>query len=118
MPVVCSSAALGLVLLQGCHLPPPATAPAGLPAGTPAAAPVDDPAVKEMAALAFIAYLGEKVTGSDEEVERQLAPCLEAELAKQPLTQGRWTLAWGPAVYRFGPGTRRPWQRSPGSTSR
>lgn len=56
---------------------------------------------QQMGALAFIAYLGEQVTGSDDEVERVLAPCLVDELARQPLTQKRWTLAWGPAVYKF-----------------
>jgi lipase (class 3) len=56
---------------------------------------------QQMAALAFIAYLGEHLTGTDDEVERKLAPCLQNELASQPITQGRWTLAWGPAVYKF-----------------
>ena len=56
---------------------------------------------QQMAALAFISYLGEALTGSDDEVEGKLYPCLEKELAKQPMTQGRWALAWGPAVYKF-----------------
>lgn len=59
------------------------------------------PHQREMGALAFLAYLGEKLKGSDEEVERILAPCLVTELARQPLTQNRWSLAWGPAVYKF-----------------
>jgi hypothetical protein len=54
-----------------------------------------------MAALAFIAYLGEQLEGSDDDVERLLAPCMESELGKQPLTRNRWSLAWGPAVYKF-----------------
>jgi hypothetical protein len=56
---------------------------------------------QQMAALAFISYLGEDVTGSDDDVERKLYPCLQSELARQPITQGRWALAWGPAVYKF-----------------
>jgi hypothetical protein len=64
--------------------------------------PAPDPAKRqEMAALAFLSYIGEWLKGSDDEVERQLAPCLAGELAKQPLTAGKWTLAWGPAVYKF-----------------
>lgn len=59
------------------------------------------PKRQEMAALAFIAYIGESLKGSDEEVERILAPCLVEELARQPLTQNTWSLAWGPAVYKF-----------------
>ena len=51
--------------------------------------------------MAFLAYIGESLEGSDEEVERLLAPCLEAELTRQPLTRHRWSLAWGPAVYKF-----------------
>lgn len=78
----------------GCRPPRPAT--------TPVTAPEPDTAKRqEMAALAFIAYLGESVEGSDDEVERQLFPCLTRELARQPLTRDQWTLAWGPAVYKF-----------------
>lgn len=85
-----------VALAGGCACrKPPVTAP--LPG-----APVPDLKVRqEMGALAFIAYLGEHLTGSDDEVEIKLAPCLEQELAKQPLTKDRWTLAWGPAVYKF-----------------
>jgi hypothetical protein len=72
------------------------------PAITPVTAPEPDTAKRqEMAALAFIAYLGESLEGSDDEVERRLFPCLTRELAKQPLTRDKWTLAWGPAVYKF-----------------
>src|SRR5690348_11288651 len=90
---------LGIAILGlagGCScLGPPAKLP--VPAGPGPALAVR----QEMGALAFIAYLGEQVTGSDDEVEVKLAPCLERELAKQPLTTGRWLLAWGPAVYKF-----------------
>lgn len=56
---------------------------------------------QEMAALAFLAYLGELVKGTDDEVEQTLAPCMVNELKKQPLTRDKWTLVWGPAVYKF-----------------
>ncbi len=88
--LVCSSAVFA------CQVPEPVTPP---PAGSTSA--VITPTQREMGALAFLAYLGEKVEGSDDEVEAKLAPCLEKELAKQPLTRDRWTLAWGPAVYKF-----------------
>lgn len=69
------------------------------PASAPEAAPVGD-AERETAALSFIAYTGESITGTDAEVARQLAPCFVAELAKQPLVES-WELVWGPMVYRF-----------------
>jgi hypothetical protein len=97
-PLLCSC--LAVSVLAGCGLRRPATPAEPPPAPEPPAA-ADDGTRREMAALAFIAYLGEQVTGPDEEVERRLAPCLERELGKQPLTEGRWDLAWGPAVYRF-----------------
>ncbi len=53
-----------------------------------------------MTAVAFLSYVGEALTGSDEEVGRKLAPCLEKDLARQPLLDG-WQLAWGPTVYKF-----------------
>lgn len=82
----------------GCRPPQPVSAPQGGPtAGTEAGSSKR----QEMAALAFIAYLGEQLEGSDDDVERLLAPCMESELGKQPLTRNRWSLAWGPAVYKF-----------------
>jgi hypothetical protein len=68
---------------------------------TPPAASLSPSPRQQMAALAFISYLGESLKGSDDEVEGKLYPCLVNELAKQPVTQGRWALAWGPAVYKF-----------------
>jgi hypothetical protein len=91
---------LAACLFAGCGLRQPATTGTAPPAPEPAAA-ADEGTRREMAALAFIAYLGEQVTGKDAEVERRLAPCLVEELAKQPLTKDRWELAWGPAVRRF-----------------
>jgi triacylglycerol lipase len=88
-----------LAVSLGCRPQQPGTVPQEI---SPAAG--SEPGLskrQEMAALAFIAYLGEQLKGSDDEVERQLAPCMESELAKQPLTRSRWSLAWGPAVYKF-----------------
>lgn len=52
---------------------------------------------QEMAALAFLSYLGDTLKGSDEEVEIQLAECMPVALEQAP----GWELAWGPAVYHF-----------------
>jgi len=90
-----------LAAVPGCstrQLPAPAS-PAT--ATSPGSAPPPPEQRRQLAALAFISYLGEQLTGSDDEVERELAPCLTRELAGQPLTRDTWTLAWGPAVYRF-----------------
>jgi hypothetical protein len=51
---------------------------------------------KEMARLAFLAYVGDKLTGDS--VQATLAECMPKALAEQA---DKWTLAWGPAVYRF-----------------
>ena len=79
-----------------------ACAPAPVPPGPPGPPPA--PAItdldREMLALAFIAYTGERITGPDQEVSQQLAPCFVAELAGQPLVE-EWELVWGPVVYRF-----------------
>ncbi|HVF60697.1 MAG TPA: hypothetical protein VNJ70_12900 [Thermoanaerobaculia bacterium] len=88
--------ALSAVL--GCGLPPQ-TAPEGAaPAG---GQPASTAIQQQMATLAFVAYLGEELTGSDDKVEGELVQCLVDQLAAEPLTQGKWTLAWGPAVYKF-----------------
>lgn len=91
-----------LAVSLGCP-PPTVTGPPAAPTPTdrPAARESVSSDAREMAALAFLAYLGEKVEGSDDAVERQLVPCLEAELARQPLTKNKWALAWGPAVFKF-----------------
>lgn len=91
-------ACLALSAVLACGLPPQ-TAPEGAaPAG---GQPASTAVQQQMAALAFVAYLGEELTGSDDKVEGELYPCLEAQLAAEPLTDGKWTLAWGPAVYKF-----------------
>jgi hypothetical protein len=53
---------------------------------------------KEMAKLAFLAYVGDALTGPSGQVETELAECMPIALGKQA---GRWELAWGPVVYRF-----------------
>lgn len=91
-------ACLTLSAVLACGLPPQ-TAPEGAaPAG---GQPASTAIQQQMGALAFIAYLGEELTGSDDKVEGELYPCLEAQLAAEPLTNGKWTLTWGPAVYKF-----------------
>jgi hypothetical protein len=57
-----------------------------------------------MATLSFLAYLGDCLTGSDEQVETQLDHCMEEALRSQDGVH-RWKLAWGPAVYHFSLGT-------------
>ena len=56
---------------------------------------------QEMAALAFVSYVGETLEGTDAEVEATLVSCIEKEISLQPLLRDRWQLVWGPAVYRF-----------------
>lgn len=56
---------------------------------------------REIATLAFVAYTGDTLTGSDRQVERTLQSCLPREIARQPALAGRWTLEWGPVVYKF-----------------
>jgi hypothetical protein len=53
------------------------------------------------AALAFIAYAGDDLVGTDAQVEKILTPCVRQELETQPLTRGRFDLVWGPAVSKF-----------------
>ncbi len=59
------------------------------------------PVDREIATLAFVAYVGDSLEGSDREVERTLQSCLPREIARQPALSGRWTLEWGPVVYKF-----------------
>lgn len=82
---------IAISLLAACHpgLPPPVVTGA-----TPT------PEQRELATLAFLAYLGDAVTGSDESVERDLAHCMGEALREQEGVE-RWELAWGPAVYHF-----------------
>lgn len=85
---------LTLALSSGCRRQQPAPLPVQY-------SPPSSPTMRqEMAALAFLAYLGGELKGSDEKVEQVLSPCLQTALEGQPHTS-TWTLAWGPAVYKF-----------------
>lgn len=55
----------------------------------------------EMATLSFLSYLGGKLEGSDSEVELRLHRCMKEALESQPLTAKKWSLVWGPAVFKF-----------------
>jgi hypothetical protein len=93
-----------LSAVHGCGLPPQTAPEPVAPAATAAAAggrPASTAIQQQMAALAFIAYLGEELTGSDDKVEGELYPCLVSQLAAEPVTADKWTLTWGPAVYKF-----------------
>lgn len=52
----------------------------------------------EMARLAFLAYVGDKLTGPYAQVEAQLASCMTTMLERHGTN---WELVWGPAVYHF-----------------
>lgn len=86
------AALLACGLLLGCH------SSGATSAVTSGKSP--DSLRQELATLAFLAYLGDAVTGSDENVENQLDDCMVEALQTQPGVQ-RWDLAWGPAVYHF-----------------
>jgi hypothetical protein len=51
-----------------------------------------------MARLAFLAYIGDALTGHYTKVETELAGCVGSALEKYA---SNWTLAWGPVVYHF-----------------
>jgi len=86
-----SAGCIAFGLLLGCqhNAPAPVTAPHP---------PTD--VQRDMATLAFLAYLGDALKGSDETVETQLDDCLQRALKVQADSH-RWELAWGPAVYHF-----------------
>src|ERR687895_1888618 len=88
---------LALTLALGCALPPRTAPEAPAAGGQPASLAVQ----QQMAVLAFVAYLGEELTGSDDKVEGELYQCLVDQLAVEPLTKDKWTRAWGPAVYKL-----------------
>jgi hypothetical protein len=73
------------------------------PANPPISPPPTPTVRQQMATLAFLAYLGGDLKGSDDKVEEVLAPCMKKALQEQPLAAG-WELAWGPAVYKFSVG--------------
>lgn len=100
----CAAPLFAVLLLVGCasaSRPTSSTTPAAGPAGGPADSAPESPTIdQQMAALSFIAYTGEAITGPDPQVSKQLAPCFVDELKRQPLVSD-WELVWGPVVYRF-----------------
>ena len=85
---VCS---IALGLLLGCqhNAPPPVTAQR---------APTD--VQRDMATLAFLAYLGDELPASDKNAETTLTHCIENGIAAQG-DDHRWKLVWGPVLYHF-----------------
>lgn len=82
---------IALALLPGCqhNAPPPVTAKHP---------PTD--VQRDMATLAFLAYLGDKLPASDPNAESTLAGCIERGLNVQG-DDRRWKLVWGPVLYHF-----------------
>jgi hypothetical protein len=92
---------LVLAALPGCQrarvaATPPATSP---PAGGPGAEELLEDQ-RRMATLSFLAYVGGRLEGDDDSVEKPLAACLSYAIENDPTVDG-WSLAWGPAVYKF-----------------
>lgn len=56
---------------------------------------------QQIAALAFISYSGDQLDNTDAKVDQILQECVSNELARQPILNNRYALAWGPAAYRF-----------------
>ncbi|MCP4654227.1 MAG: hypothetical protein GY856_02290 [bacterium] len=86
-----------LALVTACvpRVPPPVIVPPEMPTGG------ELELQQEMLVLAYITYAGELLKGSDDQVGRELVPCVRKELDTQPLTAGLWDLVWGPVVYKF-----------------
>jgi Lipase (class 3) len=76
-------------LFLGCH-------PQGVAAPVTGASP--NKFQTEMAKFAFLAYIGDALTGPYDQVEAELAGCVSSALEKHA---SNWTLAWGPVVYHF-----------------
>jgi len=72
-----------------------------------AATPANDETVvapadrNQIVALAFASYAGNTLTESDQKVDQILQSCVANELNRQPIFQKRYSLVWGPSVYRF-----------------
>lgn len=65
---------------------------------TPVTVASPDKFQTEMARLAFLAYIGDALTGHYDQVETELAGCMDTALQKYA---NNWMLAWGPVVYHF-----------------
>ena len=79
---------IAIVLAAACH-------PPTLPVVT-GATPTQEQ--REMATLAFLAYVGDNLTGQYPQVESRLHECLRKGLTDYA---SDWHLVWGPAVYHF-----------------
>lgn len=49
-----------------------------------------------------MAYAGDSLTELDSQVDQILQECVANELNRQPILDQRYSLAWGPSVFRFG----------------
>jgi len=56
---------------------------------------------EQIAALAFVSYAGDFLTQSDSQVDQILETCISEELSRQPVLDNRFSLVWGPSVFRF-----------------
>lgn len=56
---------------------------------------------QQTATLAFVAYAGDQLINTDPNVDKTLQSCVSNELTRQPILDKQYTLAWGPAAYRF-----------------
>lgn len=92
-PWICGIFLLSLV--TACVPRPPINVPPEMPSGS------ELELRQEMLVLAYITYAGELLKGSDDQVGRELVPCIRKELDTQPLTAGLWDLVWGPVVFKF-----------------
>ena len=59
------------------------------------------PEIQQIAALAFVSYAGDELVNRDIAVDEALQACVAWELKRQPILNDRFSLAWGPGVYRF-----------------
>lgn len=92
---------LVVVVLLSCQRPQVAATPpaSSAPPEAPAAAGLLEDQ-RQMATLAFLSYIGGKLEGPDDAVEKPLAACLAYAIENDPTVAG-WSLAWGPVVYKF-----------------
>lgn len=75
------------------------TTSAGVPRVKPEASIVTE--VNQIAALAFIAYAGDDLDNTEAKADYILEGCVSDELSRQPLLNNRYSLAWGPSVYKL-----------------
>lgn len=92
---------VAVVVLLSCQRPPVASTPpaSSPPPAAPAAAGLLEDQ-RQMATLSFLSYIGGRLEGNDDAVEKPLAACLAYAIENDPTVAG-WSLAWGPAAYKF-----------------